>query len=61
MLYLFTHCTQPWMKFGWTEGCPWVRLYGRGFESCPHDPALCGQLGPECWELRGVWPGGRAE
>jgi len=54
MLYLFSHTTLPWVKFGYTQGEAWRRL---PFWTNRHPPELCGQLGAENFSLLRCWVG----
>jgi len=54
MLYLFSHSTLPWVKFGYTRGDAWSRL---PFWSNRHPRQLCGSLGAEHFTLLRCWAG----
>ena len=54
MLYLFSHSTLPWVKFGFTRGDAWRRL---PFWSNQHPRQLCGRLGAEHFTLLRLWEG----
>ena len=54
MLYLFSHSTLPWVKFGFTRGDAWRRL---PFWTNRHPRQLCGRLGAEHFTLLRCWVG----
>ena len=54
MLYLFSHSTLPWVKFGYTRGDAWSRL---PFWSNRHPRQLCGSLSAEHFTLLRCWAG----
>ena len=54
MLYLFSHSTLPWVKFGFTRGDAWRRL---PFWTNRHPRLLCGRLAAEHFTLLRLWEG----
>ena len=56
MLYLFKVVDTPFLKMGFTNGCPWRRV-ATGFWSNVHPSECCGKLGWENLQLMAVTQG----
>jgi len=60
MLYVFKIVDTPFLKMGFTSGCPWRRVT-RGFWSNVHPSECCGKLGWHNLELLAVFKGSLAD
>ena len=56
VLYIFQVVGAPWVKMGFTAGCPWGRIRD-GFWKQVHPKACCGKLGWDDLQLMAMVPG----
>jgi hypothetical protein len=56
VLYIFDVCGTPFVKMGFTTGCPWGRIRD-GFWKQVHPEACCGKLGWDDLQLVSLCPG----
>jgi len=60
MLYVFNIIDTPFLKMGFSSGCPWRRV-ARGFWNNVHPSECCGKLGWHNLELLAVFKGSLAD